>query len=160
MGSLLLRRRAVITAGSAAALLLASVLTAMAAGASPQEDDASSMVAPLAAHGFRFEPADPADAHALSQSAPGSFVSLAVALFGAAPEANAYAGRLTVAGYRQAGADSPLVIADREVVAVRLRGIVQFPMGAREVTNSDRHTELVVFFDAVTGEFLVATTSR
>jgi hypothetical protein len=69
-----------------------------------------------------------------------------------------------VDGYHQGDERSPLVIEDRSVIAVQITGLSMPPLGGGygdpPTDPSDYNTELVVFVDAATGEYLMATTVR
>jgi hypothetical protein len=145
--------------GGVVAFALATIVVGSISAAEAQGDVAG-MLGPLERDGFVFTPSTSNDVAARQPEVAQRFADDASRLFGTAPEVSVHAGRLTVQGARQAGPDSPLLIADRDVVAVRLGGLEQYPLGARKITPEMKHTELVVFFDAATGEFLVATTSQ
>jgi hypothetical protein len=145
--------------GVMVAIALAATLVGITSAAGAQ-DDISTMLKPLERDGFMFSPSTSPDVASRQPELAKRFADDATRLFGDAPDVSVFAGRLTVRGAHQAGPDSPLLMSDREVVAVRLMGLEQYPLGARNVTAKMKHTELVVFFDAATGEFLVATTSQ
>jgi hypothetical protein len=101
----------------------------------------------------------PPDAGALQ-----SAIDLARAQFGPAGTAIAIPATVTVEGYHKGDEDSPLVIEDRAVIAVQITGLSMPPFGGRPgdppVPRSEYSTELVVFVDAITGEYLLARSVR
>lgn len=114
----------------------------------------------LAVHGYRFDPApDPAAAARAAGLSPSAAVEAALGEFGEAREGtpHVYLGTLTVDDLRTAGGARQ--IEDRAVFAVRFTGLRLPPVGM-PATDDTLHEELVVFLDASSGEWLVATTVR
>jgi hypothetical protein len=93
-----------------------------------------------------------------------SAIDVARAQFGPAGTAVPIPAILTVDGYHLGDENSPLAIEDRPVIAVQITGLSMPPMGGRPgdppVDPSEYNTELVVFVDAATGEYLLASTVR
>ena len=91
-------------------------------------------------------------------------IDVARAKFGPAGNAVTIPAILTVDGYHLGDENSPLAIEDRPVIAVQITGLSMPPMGGRygdpPADPSEYNTELVVFVDAATGEYLLASTVR
>jgi len=121
------------------------------------------LVAAFEAEGRHLTPLAPGaatpDANALRAA-----VELARAEFGPNGTAAAFPAMLTVDGYHVGDENSPLAIEDRSVIAVQITGLSMPPFGGRPgdppVPKSEYSTELVVFVDAATGEFLLASSVR
>lgn len=142
----------------AAGVLAGAAAVASASSPAPGRVLEAGSIAALARDGFEFRE-DPAGLAVVAAAMPDqSFADQAAAMFGTAPTATVHRGRLTVHGRHQGDETTPLAISGRDVVAVSLSGLDMRPMGARSTAPS--HSELVVFFDAASGDFLVATTSR
>ena len=93
-----------------------------------------------------------------------SAIDVARAQFGPAGSAVAIPAVLTVDGYHVGDENSPLAVEDRPVIAVQITGLSMPPMGGRPgdppADPSDYNTELVVFVDAATGDYLLASSVR
>ena len=67
-------------------------------------------------------------------------------------------------GYHVGDEKTPLAIENRQVIAVQITGLSMPPMGGGPgdppPDPSEFNTELVVFVDAATGEYLLASTVR
>lgn len=116
----------------------------------------------LAPHGQLFTPAaDPAVASRMAGVSAEVALRIAKEQVGSvrAGEAHVYIGSLTVENLRQGGDDTPRLIEDRLVYAVQITGLGLPPLGM-PADSSTRHSELVIFIDATSGEFLLATTVR
>lgn len=141
-------------------VLLASAGQVMAAKPTQPNADPAAMIGPLARNGFVFTPSDAKGATSLTSVDADRYVAQAIDLFGDAPQTSSFSGVLTVDGYRTDGPSGQRLIEGRGVVAVRMAGLSLYPMGARTQSDAMRHTEMIVFFDATTGDFLLATTNQ
>jgi len=141
--------------------------SAMATQAASQAIVASAvppdLAAALAANGTHLS-APAAGVPAPNAEALKSAIDVARAQFGPAGSLVAIPAILTVDSYRVGDENSPLAIEDRPVIAVQITGLSMPPMGGRPgdppVDPSDYNTELVVFVDAATGEYLLASSVR
>jgi hypothetical protein len=126
------------------------------ASAAPEE-----MTTALESAGFHLAPPQASRA-AVADSELNSAIDVARAQFGPAGEATAIPGTLTVDNDRVGGEKAPLTVVDRPVIAVQITGLDLPPMGSHgsEADPKRNHHELVVFVDATTGEYLMATTVR
>ncbi len=91
-------------------------------------------------------------------------IDVARAKFGPAGSAVTIPAILTVDGYHLGDENSPLAIEDRPVIAVQITGLSMPPMGGGygdpPADPSEYNTELVVFVDAATGKYLLASSVR
>lgn len=134
-----------------------SVSTAVAVESTPP-----GFASALAPHGQLFTPAaDPAVASRMAGVSAEVALRIAKEQVGSARagEAHVYIGTLTVENLRQAGDDTPRLIEDRLVYAVQITGLRLPPLGM-PADSAPMHGELVLFIDATSGEFLLATTVR
>lgn len=120
------------------------------------------LAAALAAEGTHLSP-PAAGALAPNADALKSAIDLARARFGPAGTAVTIPAILTVDGYHVGDENTPLAIEDRSVIAVQITGLSlrpHSPYGDPPPDPSEYNTELVVFVDAATGEFLLASSVR
>jgi hypothetical protein len=115
----------------------------------------------LASAGFHLS-APAANLAVVSDATLKAAIDVARKEFGPAGTAVAAPGSLTVDGYHVGDEHSALALSSRPVIAVQISGLELPPIGGKDmkVTAADMHHELIVFVDANTGQYLLATTIR
>jgi hypothetical protein len=142
-------------------LTVAGLLLVLTGARQPEAVSAApeGMTTALAAAGFHLSSLDASAAAALTESDLKAAIDSAHSQFGSAGAALAVAGTLTVDGYHVGDEKTALAVNQRAVIAVQITGLDLAPMGG-QATAERMHHELVVFVDADTGEYLLATTVR
>lgn len=115
----------------------------------------------LEAHGFALQPLDETKtAEVTRDGVPAEHArQVAEREFGKAEAIEVYIGSLTVDSYHEGDENTPLVIEDRPVYAVRMLGM-SIPSSGPPGAPKTIRTEVIVVVDVVTGEFLIATSFR
>lgn len=157
-------RLAITGASIAAVFAVALALTVGDSAASTPKGPPGDLQDALSSNGF-----DVAQLGATSSVVNGLIpvaeaVEVARANFVVAADPKVYLATLTVRDAHVGDETTPLAIENRLVYVVQLSGLDLRPLGGRDGAprspTSANHHELVVFVDASSGEFLVATTVR
>ena len=118
------------------------------------------LVAALEASGTHLAPPD--GSVTVSNSDVMAAIAVARAQFGPAGAAVAFPATVTVDGYHVGDENSPLAIDHRQVILVQITGLDMPPIGGygMSFTAEDNNHELIVYVDARTGEYLLASSNR
>lgn len=155
-------RKPVLAAAAAPAAVLALVVFWRPTGVVAVEPAPEGFAEALAVHGTLFKPAsDPVVAARAAAVTASAALDTALKEFGSASggTAHVYLGTLTVENLHEGDAGTPLLIENRRAFAVQVTGVQVPPLGM-PATEESLHEELVIFIDAVSGEFLFASTVR